>query len=360
MTTLAGEALERLALVVQSFLPSTPNPQYRPSVSVSPVRVTPTGLGGFVGMCPEPNGEILGRRVDARVLVTVRAPDLDHLGDAVSSAARALSGAERATLEGQGIFRLDLETIGPPPVDGAPVQRELTFRVLYEYLKLPEESGGVIAAVPLDLETSQTGNQPRALLRAAFDSDPMSWFEAVDDPQATRYRPGRWRHNAPASCIEQVSSIQGGTYAADDPVKPGTYLVLAPSPGRPPVSSFILRARLMSGDVDGIGLVFRWRDADNFYFFLMERRRHYRVMGKKVSGVFQWLDTPAIDPAQGFETDVEYAVKVTAYGPSLRVYLDNRLVLRGHDASLPGPGSIGLMARGNNAARFYSVDLVQA
>jgi hypothetical protein len=134
---------------------------------------------------------------------------------------------------------------------------------------------------------------------------------------------------------------------------------LAPSPARPAVSDFILRARLTSRDVDGIGLVFRWQDVDNFYFFLMERRRHYRMLGKKVAGSFQRLDAPAIDLVQGFDTDVEYAVKVTAYGRSLRVYLDNRLALQGEDASLVGPGRVGFLARGNNAARFYSVDLVQ-
>ena len=79
--------------------------------------------------------------------------------------------------------------------------------------------------------------------------------------------------------LEQQAPISGGTTAVNAN-KPGAYLVLRTTPSRPPVQNLILRADLSSQSDEGIGLVFRYRDADNFCFFLMNQAKGYRLLAR--------------------------------------------------------------------------------
>ena len=108
-------------------------------------------------------------------------------------------------------------------------------------------------------------------------------------------------------------------------------------------------------------MVFRWQDENNFYFFLMNEDddRKYRVLGRKVEGVFQDLETPALDKTKGFEVGRLYDVKLIAEGPAFQVYLDGERILEGRDAALAAPGRVGLMSRNNKQAFFYRFSAVQ-
>ena len=73
MSTIADAAVGGLAAAIESLLPDEADPDVRPTVIVSPRKIAPTGVGGFVGLNEEPEGEIYGRRVEANVFVTVKA-----------------------------------------------------------------------------------------------------------------------------------------------------------------------------------------------------------------------------------------------------------------------------------------------
>ena len=72
MDPLNSEALTGLTSALTSLLPPSADPGLAPDLTVSPTRFGTTGLNGFVGFNHEPEGEILGRRVEANAIVGVR------------------------------------------------------------------------------------------------------------------------------------------------------------------------------------------------------------------------------------------------------------------------------------------------
>ena len=357
MDPLAEEAFTRLATALGSLLPPPPAPALAPALTINPVRIRPTGLGGYVGPHADPDGDVVGRFLEARALVEVKAPSLDELDAAVGTITRALVGAGRDDLRKAGILRLELDELGdktPPPKPPDNATQAVTFAVAYEFLKVPDEGGGVIAEVPLDLELTGE-NEPRVLITSQFESDPLDEFEVVDDPLATTNAPSQWSYAAPEQRLEQAAAISGGTTAVNAN-KPGTYLVLRETPSRPPVQDLILRAELESDSDEGIGLVFRFRDADNFCFFLMNQNKGYRLLAKKVAGSFSQI---ALDGANGFDVGRVYRTKVVARGSEVQLSLDGALVLEGEETALVGPGRVGFMSFRNPQARFYDIELTE-
>jgi hypothetical protein len=356
---LNGEALDGLTSAIQTLIPSAGDEALEPDVSVNPVKFSTTGLGGFVASSIEPAGEISGRRVEAKARIAVKAESVDTLGPAVAAVTRALIGSGRADLLKLGILRLELDQIGdvtpPGPDPGDVALQPVTFGVRFEYLKRPAAASGVIGSIPLDVDLGPPG---RRLLSAAFEQGSLEWFEPVDDPQATHDGPSEWAYEPDAGRIAERSGIWGGT-AAVNANKPGTYLVLRPTPSRPPVRDFVLRAALRSDDSHGIGLVFRWKDTDNFYFFLMNNEKNYRMLAKKVGGSFQTLSTAALDNVNGFDLGTTYRVKLTVQGSDFRLTLDEEPALAGKDDDLGEIGRVGFVSYRNPAAFFYGIDLVE-
>jgi hypothetical protein len=351
------EALSSLVDLLQSLLPAAVDPALRPTVVVSPRRIVPTGLGGFVGWSHSPEGDLLGRRVEALAHVQVRAATLDELSGIVANVTRAFVTADAAALRSAGILRIDLEALGPPPVAGGEATREVTFGILYEFVHQPVDDGDTILTIPFDLELDR-GRPRRVLLSTGFAADALGLFDVVDDPAAGTSAPSDWQVNVAEARIEQRSRIRGGGLTPT-PNKPGTYLVLRTTAERPPVTDFILRATVRSDDTGGIGLVFRFQDVDNFYFFLMDSARTFRLLLRKVGGAFEALDSSSRIIDRGYEPGRLYDLKVSVEGPSVQVFLDGDRILRGRDATLPDPGRVGFMSRNNNQSFFYRIDLEQ-
>ncbi|NIS81968.1 MAG: hypothetical protein GTO14_17565, partial [Anaerolineales bacterium] len=57
-----------------------------------------------------------------------------------------------------------------------------------------------------------------------------------------------------------------------------------------------------SGDDDAIGLMFRYKDKDNYYRFSMDRERKYRRLVKKVGGKYSLLWNDAVQ----YQVDRDY------------------------------------------------------
>jgi hypothetical protein len=181
--TLSLAALDGLTAALTSLLPPAADPALQPALLVQPRRLVPAGIGGFVGVNDDPHGEILGRRLEATAVVTVKASG-DALDGAVAAVSRALLAADRAALRGAGILRLALGEVGPKPAapGQATAERDLAFDVLYEFLKLPEADEGVIQEIPIELDVAQPVAAPYPLPRAARRATPP----AVPRPAAPR------------------------------------------------------------------------------------------------------------------------------------------------------------------------------
>jgi len=157
MSDIDSEALAGLTAAVEALLPAAPDPSVRFFPLVAPMHLAPTGLGGFVGTNEDPEGEIFGRRLKAMVQTGIEGNSVDPVNDAVAAVTSAFLGADRAELLEQGLIRITLEDIGDQLVSGSGanrvVRRSLTFEVLYEFLKIPEEPEEAIEEIPINLDT---------------------------------------------------------------------------------------------------------------------------------------------------------------------------------------------------------------
>lgn len=203
---------------------------------------------------------------------------------------------------------------------------------------------------------------PRGARRALddFAADPMAKFDVVDDPQALTSAPSAWTYDAANGRVVQTSNIHnppGNANLNTAPDKPGTYLLRKVDAEWNALANLVLRCRVNSGDDDGIGVVFRYQDPANFYFLLLDAQRHYRRIGKKVNGVFQELQSPAVDASNGFTVGQDLALAVAVSGKAFKAYLDGQEILSGEDDSIQAPGRIGFYSWGNNAARFLDLRL---
>ena len=156
MADINEEALDDLNVSIEVLLADLADPNVQTILMVNPVRIMPTGVGGFVSLNEDPSGEIFGRRVEATVVVTVRVQSVDALNDAVMTVTRALVGAERKNLLQHGIFNITLGEVKPRSIRGSGasriVEQDLIFDVLYEFLKVPEEPEEIIEEIPVNLD----------------------------------------------------------------------------------------------------------------------------------------------------------------------------------------------------------------
>lgn len=361
MDEITSEAIDGLSSAVAGLLPPPPVVSLPHTIRVVPSRVTPTGLGGFVGLHREPAGEIVGRRVDARVLVSVRVDGEGDLDAAVDRVAVAVAGRDAGQARSEGLIRIGLVDIGGETSTGQGENqvraKEMAFTALFEHLRVPTEAAETIARVPLLVDVGSTAEGGEVLYRTRFFDGALDAFETVDDASATTAAPSEWVFEPGDGSIRQLSEIRGGSTTAN-PNKPGAYLLLRPERQSRVVADFALGTEFRSDGRDGVGLVFRWQDADNFYFAILDERRGYRRIGRKVGGAFANLDGAAFDSGGSFTVGAVHRLRVSAQSDVFRLHFDGEPVLEGRDGALAGPGRVGFMTWANGGARFYDIDLV--
>ena len=139
------EVLAGFVAALNSLVPAG-NGGRETAVRLSALRFLPLGLGDFVGHHHDPEGEVVGRRLEAEVKVTVRATDMVGLDNATGELTGALVTAPRATLREKGFLALTLEKTGPriPPKDGGKAEQEVELKARFEHLRKPTEPAGVI------------------------------------------------------------------------------------------------------------------------------------------------------------------------------------------------------------------------
>ncbi len=360
---IAVEAVASLTTALTSLLPAPPaDPALAPSILVTPLRIMPTGLGGFAGLHPEPQGEVLGRRVSARVTVRVAAANDAALDGVVRQVTQAVMTTGRDELAQLGFLKLGILQLGERPTrpagPPAPLRRDVDFDVLYEFLKLPEDTGGIIQAIPLDIDATLSSNDPRVLMRGPFLANTLNAFDVIDDAAAGTGAPSAWTFDAAEQAIRQSADIRGGTDAAT-PNKPGTYLVLRSTPLRRPVRDFSLAAELRSSAVGGIGFVFRFQDVNNFHFALLDSRTGFRLLAKKVAGAFESLTEGGLDAAAGFTVGALMRLRLVAQADVFRLVLDGETILEGRDNTPALAGRVGFLTRHCTGARFFDLELVE-
>ncbi len=156
--------------------------------------------------------------------------------------------------------------------------------------------------------------------------------------------PSQWA--VAAGELQQTSNIHGGDPDPAAIEKPGTLATA----GNLNWADYRLSVRLLSDTDQGIGVVFRYQDADNYYRFSMDRARGFRRLTKTVAGVVStlWEDTVP------YTVGREYIFTVDCLDQRLTGYLDGVELFNLDDPSLAA-GQIGLYCWANTGARFQEV-----
>jgi hypothetical protein len=161
------EILAALQVALQQVLPESLDDLTTTAFTLFPRSVKTSGIGGFIALNADPVGEVKGYQmeVEAQLRVSTTANAL-ALGVAMSRIAAAFSGLSRRRRVELGLLRLTLGDIDPEirqSGQGNSLRLEQTMicQVLYEFLKRPEDTEGIIQTVPLNVELSpQSSGRP--------------------------------------------------------------------------------------------------------------------------------------------------------------------------------------------------------
>jgi hypothetical protein len=158
MDAMVIEALDSLATALSSLLAEP-----KPALLIFPTRIVPTGLGSFIGLHHEPEGDLMGRRIQATVSMAIQAANANDLGAAITTTTRALLAADPSVLRQLGILSLTLDELGPKTAGSAgdPMEQELRFTILFEYVRKPTEAQGIIQEIHLTLNDEHVVFQPK-------------------------------------------------------------------------------------------------------------------------------------------------------------------------------------------------------
>jgi phosphodiesterase/alkaline phosphatase D-like protein len=215
----------------------------------------------------------------------------------------------------------------------------------------PTAQGTFSFTVEVDDSASSTTTRPLSivvnsapLIDEHFSGGLNGWV-AVDE--GTTDGPSAWA--IANGVLVQSSNIYGGSTDGADPVKPGTYLAT----GDAGWTDYELQVQLLSQDDDGIGVMFRYQDGQNYYRFAMDRQRAYRRLTKTVGGV----TTTLAEDAVAYQMNRWYGVRIRVEGSRIRVYLDGVLLFDVTDGALAA-GKIALYCWGNAGSQFDDVKVV--
>jgi hypothetical protein len=353
---LDSQTVTSAATLIADLLPDGEGPSYTPHVTILPNRLGPAGVGGVVGILDDPHGDIRMHRLEGAAMVVIKASSPELLHDATVAASQSLLSTDRIALRRQGMYTLQTGAMGPvrqlgtnPP--STRYERDLELKLVFEKRIEPEEVGGVISEIPQLVSLRPPLDTYETVVDVDLRSDALSRFTVVDDPAAVVNAPSDWQFDAVRRRTVQLSGIHGGDFAAG-PDKPGTVLLLSDD-NAPNLSALALKGVCRSADQRAMGVVFRWQDIDNFYFFLMSRTPAYAMIAKKTGGTYAALETSALNTDFRMEQNRSYTLTIDASGDILRAYVGTSLVVSGQDDAIPDAGSVGLMSFGNSSAYFY-------
>jgi len=178
-----------------------------------------------------------------------------------------------------------------------------------------------------------------------FSADVPGRWTIVDE--GTGEAPSKWVRYRGA--FEQLSNINTG----DAPKYSGTFATAGEAGWRDYTFSLIMRSQ----DNDGIGLIFRYTDAKNYYRFRWSGAKSQwngRVLDRVVDG--QW--TSLASDKVGYTDNAYHNVTVRLAGEQITLYVDDMTtpVFDLRDAGTPlAQGKVGLYCWGNTGAFFDNV-----
>lgn len=181
------------------------------------------------------------------------------------------------------------------------------------------------------------------LVSDIFSDGNFDGWTVVDAPDASE-SPSNWRVVSAKGSL--VLLQDSNIHTKDLPYYEGTYVYT----GENTWSNYTYSVDVNPDDNDGVFVLFRYVDDDNFYRFFMDRERHYRRLEKKVDGVYTTL---VEDLTTGYG-DGWINIRIIAYKDTLKVELDYKPIFTVSDEAFSA-GKIGLGTWGSTDCYFDNI-----
>ncbi|MCI0514274.1 putative Ig domain-containing protein [candidate division KSB1 bacterium] len=175
-----------------------------------------------------------------------------------------------------------------------------------------------------------------------FNDGNFNGWTVVDE--GSNYRPSAWK--VPNGTLGQTSEIWGGAYEPSSPNKPGTFLYYPGADWR----DYEFSAQLNSSHYHALGIMFRYRDQNNYYLFTMDSKDQYRRLVKKEAGVYSILAADNFS----FAMNKWYPVVATVNGSQIQITFDGKVIFSVKDTALNG-GGIALYSWKNRGSYFDDI-----
>lgn len=197
--------------------------------------------------------------------------------------------------------------------------------------------------------------QQNVLFTENFDTDFDGW-SIYDDPEP-RSGPSNWFIQN--QILRQTSNI----WAYDPPDEFVYHLGSHVSAGDKAWTDYTLNAVLRSTDNDGIGLIFRYQDEENYYrILLMNDAGNSGAVGSAIQRIQKFVDGEPITLHQNIVTEAYpagyFSLTADVRGDSIKTYLNGELIGSATDDDY-SDGKIGLFVYANSGAWFDSVTVSQ-
>lgn len=219
--------------------------------------------------------------------------------------------------------------------------------------KSPLDRGGFFLLIFfILLLTNNLTAQESILFSENFNDGNFDGWAMVDDPQP-RSGPGNW--SVVEGELRQTSNIWSYDAPAEFVYHLGSHAVA----GESSWTDYSFNAILRSSDNDGIGLIFRYQDAKNYYrVLLMNDAGNSGASNSPIQRIQKFVNG---EPRTLFQKNVTeaypssyFALSVDVRGDSIKAFLNGESIGEVRDTTYKS-GKIGLMVYANSGARFDSI-----
>lgn len=210
------------------------------------------------------------------------------------------------------------------------------------------------SAAPPPLNAMEPGQpMPADALTIDFEAEAAGTVPSGFTSAVNKGRPGAWR-------VERVAGAPSGAHAVvqtDADRTNSRFPVLVYDGLQATDVDISVRFQPVSGRVDqAAGLVWRYRDANNYYIVRANALEDNVVLYKMENGKRSDLPVKGTGSGYGVDADVPDQgwgeLRVTARGPLFEVYLGERKLFEVEDRTFTGPGRVGLWTKADSVTRF--------
>ena len=148
------EALSSMKTAVTGILPAPSGPDQGPDILITEARITPAGISGIIGTSTDPPGDIIGRHVNASIIIILRASSPQQLSALLDQHVTTLLSYGEGELRQAGILKLKLNKL--EEAAQGPARGHIKVQVLYEHRKYPKDASDIIREIPIHLTPNST------------------------------------------------------------------------------------------------------------------------------------------------------------------------------------------------------------